>query len=326
MVSFLGESKQGYYDKDVLQYQWNCPSCAEEKGDIDNKFNLETNFGLGKCHCWSCGFMGPISRLVKEYGGSILLGQYYDAINELKELKYLDISLFQNDYKGILDDTREVVLPKTFTKINLSTNRNFWLTEYLKSRKITQDIIDYYNIGYTKWDGEINKYRNRVIVPSYDSFGRLNYWCGRDYTGKSTFKYWNADKDCGAGKKTEIIFNEDKIIYDADIVLVEGIFDSLYYYNAIPLCGKVLKENFLLYERLFEKANANIIICLDADTEIEETKEIYKLLNHDRLKGKIWYIRLERYKDFGEIYEADGKKGIINTLKEKKRFNEIDLI
>ena len=45
-----------------------------------------------------------------------------------------------------------------------------------------------------------------------------------------------------------------------------------------------------------------------------------------KLKGKIKYIRLTDYKDFGEVYEKDGKHGIINAIRTAKVFEEIDLL
>ena len=63
---------------------------------------------------------------------------------------------------------------------------------------------------------------------------------------------------------------------------------------------------------MYEKANANIIICLDGDTTINEVKRIYRVLDRGRLRGRIKYIRLDTkeipYKDFGEIYEAEGRR------------------
>ena len=73
LTSILGESKQGGYDSGVNQYQFNCPHCADEKGGVDNKFNLEISFTLGKFHCWSCGSAGSISRLIKLRGGKPLV-------------------------------------------------------------------------------------------------------------------------------------------------------------------------------------------------------------------------------------------------------------
>jgi DNA primase len=114
--------------------------------------------------------------------------------------------------------------------------------------------------------------------------------------------------------------------WDGDIVLVEGIIDSLVYPNCIPLMGKQLYSDSRLYDMLVKRSNANIIICLDSDTDISETKRIYRLLNKGRLKGKIRYVRMDKYKDFGEIFEQDGKQGLINVLAQSKQFSEFELI
>ena len=325
LASFLGESKQGGYSQGCVQYQWNCPSCAEEKGGIDGKYNLETSFSIGKFHCWSCDAKGSLSYLIGRYGGKEKLAQYLKEIESIRESKMYDLSSFADFFgKNIDSDGQIITLPKTFTKIDINTLRNKKLKEYLEKRGITQDIIDKYNIGYTQWDNEEKSLRNRIIVPSYDETGFLNYWVGRDFSGyEKAIKY----KNCKADKK-EIIFKESHINFDADIVLVEGIIDSIYLPNATPLMGKVLLKDSALYHKLYKNANAHIIICLDGDTTIEETKKIYNLLNVGRLRNKIKYISLKesKYKDFGEIYECEGRKGIINILRESKKFDEIDLL
>ena len=89
LVSILGESKQGGYSKDCTQYQFNCCFCADEKGGIDGKYNLEVSFALGKYHCWSCGNAGNISRLILKRGGKALADEYFSII------KVLYLSLFQ---------------------------------------------------------------------------------------------------------------------------------------------------------------------------------------------------------------------------------------
>lgn len=41
LTSFLGESKQGFFDIGTAQYQFNCPDCAEENGGLpDNKYKF----------------------------------------------------------------------------------------------------------------------------------------------------------------------------------------------------------------------------------------------------------------------------------------------
>ena len=324
LTTILGESKQGGYDKSVQQYQFNCPYCAEEKGGIDNKYNLEISFALGKFHCWSCNSSGSLSKLIKNRGGKQLVDEYFRIINDIKENKYYDLNLFKDN--GDIFEERYLKLPKTFRKIDLSKSKDKALLEYLDKRKITQDIIDFYNIGKTTWDEEDWTWRNRIVIPSYNSVGDLNYFIGRTYkdNDKRT-KYKNCDAD-----KNLIVLHEDKIQWDADIYLVEGAIDCIYYPNTISLMGKYLSPKMEVYNKLYEKANANIIICLDGDTTINEVKRIYSILDRGRLRGKVKYIRLDTddipYKDFGEIYEAEGKSGIIRTMKTAKQFSELELL
>lgn len=323
LVSIMGESKQGGYDKGTTQYQFNCPYCADEKGGIDNKYNMEVSFSLGKFHCWSCNSSGPISRLIRARGGKELVDEYFRLIKEIKEAKFYDLELFKDN--GEIFSETYLRLPETFRKIDIKTCKDKALIKFLAKRKITQDIIDYYNIGYTTWDESDWSWRNRIIFPSYNSMGDLNYYVGRSYKDNDTRnKYKNCDAD-----KFEIILHEDKIQWDADIYLVEGVIDALVAPNLVSLMGKSLNKSCQLYNSILEKSNARIIIVLDGDTNIDETKRIYRLLNRGRLRGRICYINLQKdsiYKDLSEIYENEGKNGIINIMKKTKQFSEIDLI
>lgn len=324
LVTLFGESKQGGYNDGTTQYQFNCPYCADEKGGIDNKYNLEISFAIGKYHCWSCGHAGPISRLIKTRGGKELLTEYFSILNDIKETRYFNIDLFKDTEDSF--ELKQLRLPKTFKKIIISTCKNKALLNFLEKRKITQDIIDYYNIGYTTWDEDDWSWRDRIVFPSYDSFGDLNYYVGRNY--KETDKR-NKYKNCDINKY-DIIYHEDKIQWDADIYLVEGVIDCIYSPNTVSMLGKVLNKKSILYSKLFEKANANIIIVLDGDTTDNEIKRIYNTLNIGRLRGRVKYIKLGTdelpWKDFGEAYEELGRNGIIKCLNNMKEFTEIELL
>jgi DNA primase len=322
LKSFLDESKQGGYQNGVEQYQFCCPCCAEENGGKpDGKYNLEVNFLLGKCHCWKCDIKGKLNRIIKRYGGESLASEYIEDVKMILSTQMYHLHRYEELVKLI--DEEEIKLPKTYTQIgDIKSLRNGKLKTFLEKRHITQDIVDTYHLGYTKWEDEEKNVRSRVIVPSYDKSGNLTYWTGRDfsdYNGRQ--KYLNVKAD-----RKKIIFNEGLIEWDADIVLVEGIIDSLVYPNCIPLMGKQLYSDSRLYDMLIKHSNANVIICLDSDTEISETKRIYRLLNKGRLKGHVRYIRLTDYKDFGEIFEKDGKQGLINVLAQSKQFTEFELI
>ena len=284
---------------------------------------MEISFSIGKYHCWSCGISGNISSLLKSLGGKELYNEYFRIISDIKESRYYNLDLFKDH--GDIFDEKFLKLPDTFRKIDLATNRSKLLVSYLEERKITQDLIDFYNIGATGWDGEEPKWRNRIIFPSYNSVGDLNYFVGRTYSEKDKRSKY---KNCDANKK-EIILHEDKIQWDCDIYLVEGAIDCIYYPNSIALMGKFLDEDSELYKKLMQKANADVIICLDGDTEISETKAIYTTLNKGRLRDRIKYIELGTdelpWKDFGEIYQDNGKSGIITAMKSAKKFTTLEL-
>lgn len=322
LSSFLEESKQGGYQSGVEQYQFCCPSCADSNGGkLDNKYNLEVNFAIGKYHCWKCDIKGNINKLVKYYGNADLASEYISDVKTLLASVYYKIDKFEELNK--LVDVEEIKLPKTFTFIeDINNLKNNKLKQFLERRKITQDMINTYHIGYTEWEGEEKNIRCRLIVPSYDKNGNLTYWTGRDFTGyDNRQKYLNVKAD-----RKRIIFNEGLIEWDGDIVLVEGIIDSLVYPNTIPLMGKQLYKDSLLYETIMKKANSKVIICLDNDTDISETKRIYRMLNKGRLRDKIRYIRMDKFKDFGEVYETEGKQGLINLLRNNKKFSDFELI
>jgi hypothetical protein len=326
LVEFLGESKQGSYDKNRTQYQFCCPCCKEENGGVpDGKFNLEVQLSKNGFvyKCWRCcetdGTHGKLSKLIKKYGSARLYGEYKQELENLVKSKLYDINAYSGQTAESVDIT--VQLPETYKMINLKELKDYRIIEYLKKRKIDQNIINRFKIGYTTWDEPDRYMRNRIVVPSYDEFGDLNYWSARDFTGKAKSKY----KNC-SNEKNDIIFQEYLIDWDSDIILCEGTFDSIYLPNCISLLGKSLTNKCKLYHSLKERANGRVIICLDADTDISETKKIYNLLNNGRLKDKVFYIRLDYYKDFGEIYENLGKIGMINVISKIRQFDDIDLI
>lgn len=333
LISFLGEPKMRLYDELEGQRIFCCPRCAEENGGVpDGKFNLEVCFSKrlnqgGVFQCWRCSasddsMKGSVLKLVKRYGGSERYKRFKELVKSIYSNRLYDLSSFSGITEENIIVKPELKLPKTYKPINLNGWCKQSVRDYLEKRKIDQKIIDKFHIGYTEWEEDEKDWSYRIIIPSYDNFGELNFYVGRDYTGNDKRpKYKNVKAD-----RTNIIFQESLIDFDSDIILVEGAIDCIYGPNTIGLLGKTLRKDDYLYQQLRERANGKIIICLDADTKINEVKRIYTLLDFGKLKNKIWYIRLDGYKDFGEIYENLGKRGIIEAVQNARQFKEIDLI
>lgn len=323
---FLGTSRQGSYMEGTTQYQFNCPVCADDNGGIpDNKYNLEISLSKLQYHCWKCESSGSLSKLIRTYGGRLFLAEFNEVLKELRTSALY--SLDSGITEAITPQLEKLHLPKSFKKIDLQHCADKRVVRYALSRGLDQKIIDKHNLGYCPWEEEDKKWSCRIIIPSYDEFGELNYYVGRDYLPEKKDamffrpKYKNCDND-----KKQIVFQESTIDWDADVYLVEGALDCLYCPNCIALLGKSLSSDSILFSTLMEKCTASVVICLDADTKIEETKKIYQLLNFGNLYGKVKYIRLDRYKDFGEIFEKYGRSGIVAALKTAKQFKETDLL
>lgn len=329
LVSFLGESKQGRYDSSNTQYQFNCPFCAEDEGEVDGKYNLEISFELLVYKCWKCEHSGSLSRLIKRFGGRNALREYHEAAESLRSAKYYSLS---DEEKKILDrETKRLVLPSTFHKINISSCRDRRLVQYLKKRGINQRIINRFGIGYCEWSDkpEERPWSNRLIIPSYDESGILNFFVGRDFLpekkdeepGKFVRpKYKNCDAE-----KNDIVFQESLIDWDADITLVEGAIDCIYGPNTISMLGKTIDEETELFRKLRARSTARVILCLDGDVKDLQIEKICNLLYYGGIGERTYYIDLKKdmpeYKDFGDIYAAEGKNGIVKALRLAKKYN-----
>lgn len=280
LKDILGDEKQHYESKGQISF--NCPVCAQEKGvDSDNKGNLEINYFRHVYKCWACGEI---------YGTQGPLGKLFDKFGTKKQKKLY--SLIKPEEQKELEKKKNLLkLPEGFITFEESNSRfipHIEAKRYLTSRGITDDIIKKYNIGYTS----TGDYAYRVIVPSYDSKGDLNYFIARSWVPKK-MKYKNPPVP-----KDEIIFNERLIDWEKDIYLVEGVFDGFFLDNAICMLGK--KLNKLLFESLYLRAKGNIIICTDGDAWSDGVK-IYHELNGGNLYNKIKIIKLPKDKDVCDL-------------------------
>lgn len=327
--SFLGKSKNEL--SETFQLEYSCPRCRDIHGKgEDRKFNLSLNISKNLFQCWKCcshddNMHGSIKKLIKLYGNEDIYNEYKNTIYSLRQSKLFELNFNKEDFNidnNLNNVNKDVELPLSFVPFDEKDWSNKKALGYLNARNIGWDIIKKYNIGYTKYDENNKQASSRIIIPSYNMYNELDYWTGRDYTSyPNRQKYFNPKVE-----RKNLIFNQGKINWDADITLVEGPFDHIVVPNSIPLLGKVLKEDFVLYQTILEKCNSNINIFLDEDAYNDVIK-IYSLLNHGRLYGKIRYIPIDGEDlDPSKIYELWGKKGIINYLKRATKIDEIKLL
>lgn len=326
LAEFLGQPQR---DSDATWIQYCCPCCSMEKGvESDGKYNLEVSIEKNAFHCWVCGdtmgTKGKLGKLIKMYGGPMYYRRFVKIIEDMRQsqLYNLNGSVFgdQTTMSLINSYKTQLTLPKDYKPLKHSDPTARDAYAYLYSRGLNDQIIEDFQIGYIGWADDY-KYRNRIIVPSYDCLDELNYWIARDYAHRNQkFRYNNPTIP-----KTSFAFNEGRLNWYEDITLVEGVFDHIVTPNSMPLLGKTLNKEDAVYKTLEAHAMANVNIMLDSDA-YNDAMRIYSTLNSsEKLHGKVRFIPIEGGKDPSDIYRDNGPKGIINMIKKAEPIDEFDL-
>ena len=228
---------------------YHCPFCNHHKK------KLQVNFETQKWHCWVCN------------AGGHKIGILLRKINAPKKI-ISEVLKLLGDYKGVKNEKNEkteynVSLPQCYQPLWKPSTDPLYKNaiSYLKRRGIGGIDILRYSIGYCS-DG---LYSNRIIIPSYDSDGKLNYFIARDMFPNSKMKYKNPPMS-----KDTVAF-ELFINWNEPIVLVEGAFDAIAVrHNAIPLLGKFPSKT--LVKRMIEQKVKTVYVALDDDAKKDAIK------------------------------------------------------
>ena len=226
-----------------------------------HKPKLQVNIQTQKWHCWVSNVGGrTLFQLLKKVGASY---QHYDELKELVDTKTY-VNTRTQETKVSLS------LPPEFKPLS---NGNDGIVKrhalnYLYKRGITDSDILKYNIGYC----DEGTYSNRIIIPSYDSDGELNFFVGRDFYS-SKLKYRNTPT-------TKDVIGFDLFInWDEPIILCEGVFDAMAFKrNAIPLFGKTVMSK--LQKKIIERKVKIIYLALDNDAINDSIKISDNFINN----------------------------------------------
>ena len=236
------------------EYMWWSPFVNHHKP------KLQVNIKNGKWHCWVSGQGGHnLFQLFKKVKAT---KKQYQELNELSDN-------FSFEYVPTKQENKEVKLPDEYkpmwTKSNSPTYKH--ALKYLQSRGVSQDDMIKYSIGYCE-DG---LYSNRIIIPSYDNEGQLNFFIGRDIFD-SKLKYRNSPTP------KDIIGFELFVNWQEPILLVEGALDAITSkVNSIPLFGKTIMNN--LKRKILEKKVKTLYVALDNDAVKDSMKIVEELMN-----------------------------------------------
>ena len=292
--------------------------------------------------CFVCGNAGNVFNFVMEFEKV----SYYEAVKIVGKSIGLnvDIGNINNNFKkNPLYDIYSISCK--FYQNSLNTSSGKIAKNYLKNRNITDDMINYFQIGLSPSDNSLTKlllnkninyndivssgiaiennnslndiYKNRIMFPLWDLNGNVVGFSGRVYDESSSSKYINT-METDIFKKGNLLYNyhnAKEYSRKDSIIVVEGFMDVIRLYsigikNVVATMGTAITKN---QASLIRKLSSNIILMFDGDeagnkatlTAIEE-------LNDFNLNIKI--IRLEDNLDPDEYILKNGKEKMIDHL------------
>lgn len=287
------------------QYVFNCPSASCRKDT--NKYNLNFSSERNIFNCFKCHYKGFVVTLIKDFGSADDI-EKISLLFPKSQIVKKPKSPFSN-FENLKDDIT-CELPEGYRPLTEKWDSKYYFRamKYLKSRKITDEMIQKYEIGYT----ESGPRKFRIIIPSRNVYGNINYYEARTYFTQSKrplLTYFKPDSP----NKLDIIFNVFNINFDLPVYLIEGPFDMLPLINAIPLLGKDLSPLLL---SMLVKYKSKVIICLDEDA-IDDAIMLYQQLHAYGLD--VYFVEVKD--DIAKCFEKYGRDGIIETLRNYRKLD-----
>lgn len=264
--------------KDDL-YNFSCPFCLDSK---KNKIKARgyvfkiNNDLFYKCH--NCSISTNLSTLIehvdpflyKEY----ILEKYsennsntksYKSIQNIESQRFAKIQKINYDYSEWVSELDETHICK----------------EYVNSRKIPVEFHDklLYTSNYKKFvdnlypeHGKSLSEDERLVIPYYDSYGKLIAITGRALTvTNEKLRYVTLRTD---NSKEKLIYGLERLKKNKPIIIVEGQIDSLFLDNCIASGDAALH---IVAKELVKKGYQKENIILINDNE-NRNKEVVRMI------------------------------------------------
>lgn len=272
-----------------------CPNCK-----TDDKKKLSINITTWKYHCWVCGIKGSNLRSVfKQYHTPEVLSAFKSQFGIGDETADVEVPV---EVVTLPDD----IVPIPLAKMSKNPNHRACYT-YLARRGLTERDMWYWKMCISKE----NRFDRRVIIPSFDVSGDLNYYVSRSIDDDTRPRYINSKAN-----KTEIIFNDLMVDWSQPVTLVEGVFDAVRIgQNAIPILGSYLPQTAALFTKIVANG-LQVTLALDPDV-IDKTHKIAQDFFSFGIEVRI--ANIDGYKDVGEMPRDVAKQRIADATSWQKQ-------
>lgn len=245
-------------------------------------------------YCFGCGISGNAIKFLMQHAGM----PFPDAIQLLADQVGLTVPVHANT-----QHQNNLSLQDLLEQINQYYRKSLYqkppeVIQYIKSRGLTQTIIDEFSLGYSsdEWHGleqkfpkhlqallesgmiiqkedqrkYYDRFRQRLMFPLYNRHGKLIGFAGRVIDKDQKPKYMNSPETPLFHKQRELYGLSHVLQHHKSpefILVVEGYLDviSLFQYgipNAVATMGTATSHFHL---QMLQKYTSDIVFCFDGD-------------------------------------------------------------
>lgn len=272
-----------------------CPACAHSDR---SKRKLVIRTDNDALHCWVCGFKAKsLAPLLRKFAPS-RLEEYRERFNPTA---YIGLPSTADVASSKLE------IPQGFRLLATAPAHDLAATSarsYVLKRGLSEQDLWLHKFGVS----DAKEMVNRVILPSFDAKGELNFYSARAL-GRAKPKYLNS-----VVPRMNVIFNELNIDWTKRLVICEGAFDMVKCGdNVTPLLGSNLTEEYALFDRIVMHGTP-VAIALDNDMEHKKHEFARRLAEYDI---DVSIVDLGDYHDPGEMK----KKEFLDALNSARSWN-----
>lgn len=279
--------------------QTNCPFHKEGQ---ERKPSFGINKNTGECHCFGCGWSGTFSEMISNcfgkddfgvYGDKWLIRNFVSVAVESRP----DIDVDFCRRKKITSETKKYI-----SEQELDSYR--YTHPYMYKRKLTDEIIDLFDIGY-------DKSTECITFPNRDINGNCLFVARRSVKTKFFNYPQDVEKPVYGLYECNICAKTIKNWFPDEIIICESMIDALtcwvYGKYAVALNGTGNENQF---KTLRNMPNRKFILATDMDEAgLKARERIRQSLGNKIVTEYVWDINVA--KDINDM-----NKEYFDSLKE----------
>ena len=279
--------------------QTNCPFHKEGQ---ERKPSFGINKNTGECHCFGCGWSGTLSEMISNcfgkddfgvYGNKWLIRNFLSVAVESRP----DIDVDFCRRKKITSETKKYI-----SEQELDSYR--YTHPYMYKRKLTDEIIDLFDIGY-------DKNTECITFPNRDINGNCLFIARRSVKTKFFNYPQDVEKPVYGLYECNICAKTIKNWFPNEIIICESMLDALtcwvYGKYAVALNGTGNENQF---KTLRNMPNRKFILATDMDEAgLKARERIRQSLGNKIVTEYVWDINVA--KDINDM-----NKEYFDSLKE----------